>query len=435
MSPKCSSVVVTTSSSAEVEPREDDVAPVRRRGRDRHLSRLDADERSELRTDLSRSASTRSKRARSPRPDERPLLVLDHRVQGRGREARRCRPGGTRTAPERELRAASSNVTRGILPGVRHLRSANPHGYVRVSDTVGFRVRVVLADPPAYTPLTIARLRSRSRAAPTSSSRRASVRGRRVPGRIHGPRVVLSVSSRMRVVAAPARGKGARASRRDGEARHREAGRPPRPVVRGGRGRPLALPPALAGRVHRTRHRPRRTASKTTLWQALFGRCDRVVVHSERVGAPRHFGVPGPLRVVSHPAFRSEIQREDDGRTASRSGSSGRTREPRTRSRPSSGSTAPGCSSRAIPASCSRPCSRWRRPGRVAARLPVRGEPRRALPRPRSHSSLPRRDRRVRRAPPGLGAGVPRSSTTSEGSGRSSAASARAPVSRATSTR
>lgn len=63
---------------------------------------------------------------------------------------------------------------------------------------------------------------------------------------------------------------------------------------------------------------PRRTASKTTLWQALFGRCDRVVVHSERGRrALADFGVPEDrLRVVSHPAFRSEIQREDDGRTA-----------------------------------------------------------------------------------------------------------------------
>jgi glycosyltransferase involved in cell wall biosynthesis len=63
---------------------------------------------------------------------------------------------------------------------------------------------------------------------------------------------------------------------------------------------------------------PRRTASKTTLWRTLFGRCDRVVVHSERGrSALAHFGVPEDrLRVIPHPAFRSEVLRDDDGRTA-----------------------------------------------------------------------------------------------------------------------
>jgi glycosyltransferase involved in cell wall biosynthesis len=63
---------------------------------------------------------------------------------------------------------------------------------------------------------------------------------------------------------------------------------------------------------------PRRTASKTTVWRALFGRCDRIVVHSERGrSALAAFGVPdGRLRVIPHPAFRSEVVREDDGRTA-----------------------------------------------------------------------------------------------------------------------
>jgi glycosyltransferase involved in cell wall biosynthesis len=63
---------------------------------------------------------------------------------------------------------------------------------------------------------------------------------------------------------------------------------------------------------------PRRTASKTGLWRTLFARSDRVVVHSER-GRSRlvDFGVPEEkLRVIAHPAFRSEIDRRDDGRTA-----------------------------------------------------------------------------------------------------------------------
>jgi glycosyltransferase involved in cell wall biosynthesis len=63
---------------------------------------------------------------------------------------------------------------------------------------------------------------------------------------------------------------------------------------------------------------PRRTAAKTDLWRSLFDRCDRLVVHSQRGrDALTAFGVPeGRLRVIPHPAFRSEITREDDGRTA-----------------------------------------------------------------------------------------------------------------------
>jgi glycosyltransferase involved in cell wall biosynthesis len=63
---------------------------------------------------------------------------------------------------------------------------------------------------------------------------------------------------------------------------------------------------------------PRRTASKKGLWKALFGRCDRVVVHSERGRASLvEFGLPEErVRVIPHPAFRSDVVRRDDGRTA-----------------------------------------------------------------------------------------------------------------------
>jgi len=63
---------------------------------------------------------------------------------------------------------------------------------------------------------------------------------------------------------------------------------------------------------------PRRTAAKTDLWRTLFDRCDRIVVHSERGrGTLARFGVPEErLRVIPHPAFRSEVDRRDDGRTA-----------------------------------------------------------------------------------------------------------------------
>lgn len=62
---------------------------------------------------------------------------------------------------------------------------------------------------------------------------------------------------------------------------------------------------------------PRRTAHRTGTWKRLFARCDRVVVHSangKRMLAA--FGVPAEkLRVVSHPVFRTDLPRADDGRT------------------------------------------------------------------------------------------------------------------------
>jgi glycosyltransferase involved in cell wall biosynthesis len=62
---------------------------------------------------------------------------------------------------------------------------------------------------------------------------------------------------------------------------------------------------------------PRRTARREGLWRTLFERFDRVVVHSERGrGALAAFGVPdGKLRVIPHPVFRSDPPRADDGRT------------------------------------------------------------------------------------------------------------------------
>lgn len=62
---------------------------------------------------------------------------------------------------------------------------------------------------------------------------------------------------------------------------------------------------------------PRRTAQHTRTWRRLFHRFDRIVTHSERGRrALAAFGVPDDkLRVVPHPAFRSDPVREDDGRT------------------------------------------------------------------------------------------------------------------------
>jgi glycosyltransferase involved in cell wall biosynthesis len=62
---------------------------------------------------------------------------------------------------------------------------------------------------------------------------------------------------------------------------------------------------------------PRRTASKTATWKALFDRFERIVVHSERGRSQlADFGLPdSKLRVIGHPVFRSDVDRADDGRT------------------------------------------------------------------------------------------------------------------------
>jgi glycosyltransferase involved in cell wall biosynthesis len=61
---------------------------------------------------------------------------------------------------------------------------------------------------------------------------------------------------------------------------------------------------------------PRRTAAKRDLWRRLFGRFERIVVHSER-GREQLSELVDPerLRVIPHPVFPSEPERADDGRT------------------------------------------------------------------------------------------------------------------------
>jgi glycosyltransferase involved in cell wall biosynthesis len=62
---------------------------------------------------------------------------------------------------------------------------------------------------------------------------------------------------------------------------------------------------------------PRRTARRHGLWQRLFARFDRIVVHSTRGReALEAFGVDARrLRVIPHPVFASDPPRADDGRT------------------------------------------------------------------------------------------------------------------------
>src|SRR4051812_12597032 len=62
---------------------------------------------------------------------------------------------------------------------------------------------------------------------------------------------------------------------------------------------------------------PRRTAAKRALWLKLLRRFERVVVHSERGrGTLAALGVEEErLAVIPHPVFRSDPERRDDGRT------------------------------------------------------------------------------------------------------------------------
>jgi glycosyltransferase involved in cell wall biosynthesis len=59
---------------------------------------------------------------------------------------------------------------------------------------------------------------------------------------------------------------------------------------------------------------PRRTASRRDLWQRLLARFDRVVVHSERGRASlAELGIDA--RVIPHPVYTSAAVRADDGHT------------------------------------------------------------------------------------------------------------------------
>ncbi|MGH3072469.1 MAG: glycosyltransferase family 4 protein [Gaiellaceae bacterium] len=62
---------------------------------------------------------------------------------------------------------------------------------------------------------------------------------------------------------------------------------------------------------------PRRTARKQELWRRLFRRFERIVVHSERGRETlAALGVPdGKLRVIPHPVSPGEVAHRDDGRT------------------------------------------------------------------------------------------------------------------------
>jgi glycosyltransferase involved in cell wall biosynthesis len=59
---------------------------------------------------------------------------------------------------------------------------------------------------------------------------------------------------------------------------------------------------------------PRRTAEQTDLWRRLLAKFDRVIVHSEH-GRETLAALGVDARVIRHPVFRADVERADDGAT------------------------------------------------------------------------------------------------------------------------
>ena len=344
MSPKCSSVVVITSSPApRSSPASTMLQPSVVDAVSATCSADDADERGDLAAkllarleqprELRELAATLVER-RSPRPRASPR-------SSRARAARRCPPAGRRSRSSTgNCARASSNVTRGILPtprltfaadARRHRRSARVHAALR--------------------PLAVPR-RSRAREPTSSSSRRAFASApSRAPEGYDGARVVLSALVAHGLVAAAPAVKAlehpfgmARFALAKPDVIHVQwLGAP--------EARSLALPSAQPCRFHRARHHPAAHALE-----------DGDVAHALRSLRARRRALRARTRAARrlrhrrgeaarHPPPRLPL-RGRRGRTTgarrSASGSSGRTREPRTPSRRCSASTALDSSSSAI---------------------------------------------------------------------------------------
>ena len=181
-------------------------------------------------------------------------------------------------------------------------------------------MRVVIADPPAYTPPTTTRSPARSRAEESTCgcSRRGSA-SEPCPRPTASRSTTASIASRPESSSSRARLAVkalehplalARLGLSDCDLLHLQW---------------VAAPEADGLLLHTRRPLvftahdllPRRTASHTRTWKRLFGRFDRIVTHSERgCRTLAEFGVsPAKLRVIPHPAFRSDPVRRDDGRT------------------------------------------------------------------------------------------------------------------------
>jgi glycosyltransferase involved in cell wall biosynthesis len=178
-------------------------------------------------------------------------------------------------------------------------------------------VRIVIADPPAYTPwydheLASALARTGAIVEVASSRFRFSdlppAHGYRRVERFYplSSRLFQRSRARLPLKAAEHAGVLASLSTRKADVLHVQW---------------LALPQADAQLRFRspsvfTAHDllPRRTAEKRDLWRRLLGRFDRVVVHTERGRETlRELGVDA--HVISHPVYPSAAGRDDDGRT------------------------------------------------------------------------------------------------------------------------
>ena len=270
MSPKCSSVVVTTSSPGSRS------SPARTRLQPSVVDPVSA----------TCSASTPTRPASSARSS--------------ARSARTCSMYSSPTLPSARFRSSSARMASVVarasgpaLPAWRYATRSSTGNCARASSNVTRgptpllfpSMRVVLADPAAYTPPYD---RSLAGALAAAGAQVELVTSRFRFGQVARRRTYTAESGSIRSPRAWARpgatrGESAGAPGRDGAARRARAGRAARAVVRRARGGSLALPAALARSsspltTSSRDGRPRRTG----LWRSLFDRCDRVVVHSER---------------------------------------------------------------------------------------------------------------------------------------------------------
>ena len=183
-------------------------------------------------------------------------------------------------------------------------------------------MRVVLADPPAYTPsydheLAAALARAGAEVELVTSRFRFGEAPEPVGYRRSELFYPASVAPLPPLAAATAR-EAAGAPARDGAPGAAQGRRRARAVARRSRRWTGTCSAARAPLVF-TAHDllPRRTAAKVDLWRGLFARFARIVVHTERGRAAlEELGVASErLRVIPHPVFARDVPRRDDGRT------------------------------------------------------------------------------------------------------------------------
>ena len=196
---------------------------------------------------------------------------------------------------------------------VEEVPRAHEHGQVAYE-----RVRIVLADPPAFTPAYDHELAAAlARAGADVELVTSRFRFGDVPaadGYRRGRALLPAVVAALPPVAAAAAREGGGAPVRRARAHRRTRRRPPRAVARA-RARRAASSPSC-----RRRSSPRTISCRAArrrseeLWRDLLARFDRVVVHSDH-GREALAALGVEAVVIPHPAFPSDPERRDDGRT------------------------------------------------------------------------------------------------------------------------